>query len=142
MRGLTSVLDYLICSLGLGVCEYPLAVISIALVGGQWNDGLKCGLWYWNIRNASSVANANIGARLIIWDLMCLEHFRLVGTLVGGDYPNGVNAGLWFWALNIASSNTNTNYGARLIIFKIHIKGFGVFGTGVYLYISFSSCRR
>lgn len=130
MRGLTSVLDYLICSLGLGVCEYPLAVISIALVGGSYALTLKAGLWSWNFDGTSSNAWANIGARLIIWDLMCLGHFRLVGTLVGGDYPNGVNAGLWFWALNVASSNTNTNYGARLIIFKIHIKGFGVFGTG------------
>ena len=81
MRGLTSVLDYLICSLGLDVCECPLVVIFLyALVGGMWHDCLYCGLWDWNIRNASSVANANIGA--------------------------------------------------RLIIFKIHIKGFGVFGTG------------
>ena len=90
MRGLTSVLDYLICSLGLGVCECSVALDS--LVGGNWNNTSRAGLWYWWFNEASSYANANIGA--------------------------------------------------RLIIFKIHIKGFGVFGTGVYLFISFSSCRR
>lgn len=120
----------------------PFIAYVLALVGGNWNNTGRAGLWYWWFNESSSNANANIGARLIIWDLMCLGHFRLVDTLVGGDYPTGVNAGLWYWAVNIVSSNTNPNFGARLIIFKIHIKGFGVFGTGVYLYISFSSCRR
>ena len=58
----------------------------------MWHDGFYCGLWDWNIRNASSVTNANIGARLIIWDLMCLGHFLIrlellsavLGTMILG----------------------------------------------------------
>lgn len=63
MRGLTSVLDYLICSLGLGVYEY--FSLAFSLVGGNWNNTSKAGLWYWWLNEASSIANANIGARLL-----------------------------------------------------------------------------
>ena len=101
------------------------------------------GLWYFWFGASSSNGGPPLGARLIIWDLMCLGHFsNWVRTLVGGAWNNDSRAGLWLWSVNVASSNLNSNCGARLIIFKIHIKGFGVFGTGVYLYISFSSCRR
>lgn len=37
----------------------------IALVGGRWVDGLKCGLWYWDVGTASSYAGASSGARLL-----------------------------------------------------------------------------
>ena len=119
----------------------PLALTF--LVGGRWIDEMKCGLWCFTFDDASSIANVSRGARLIIWDLMCLGHSsNWVRTLVGGAWNNDSRADLWLWSVNVASSNLNSNCGARLIIFKIHIKGFGVFGTGVYLYISFSSCRR
>ena len=119
----------------------PLALTF--LVGGRWIDEMKCGLWCFTFDDASSIANVSRGARLIIWDLMCLGHSsNWVRTLVGGFYANTLGAGLWYWSFLEASSAAVTDVGARLIIFKIHIKGFGVFGTGVYLYISFSSCRR
>lgn len=51
--------------------------LSYALVGGAWNNGVNAGLWYWNVNNASSNTSANIGARLIIWDLMCMRLFMV-----------------------------------------------------------------
>ena len=38
---------------------------SFAIVGGNWNNGSKCGR-YVNLNNPSSNANANIGARIFI----------------------------------------------------------------------------
>lgn len=58
--------------MGLDVYECCFTM-SYALVGGMYWDTLKCGLWYWNVNNASSNCNVNIGARLIIWDLMCMS---------------------------------------------------------------------
>ena len=37
-----------------------------ALVGGNYANSVKAGLWYWNCWDNSSIANTNIGARLII----------------------------------------------------------------------------
>lgn len=37
----------------------------IALVGGRWHDGLKCGLWCWSLIETSSYAWTSIGARLL-----------------------------------------------------------------------------
>ncbi len=34
------------------------------LVGGRWTDGADCGLWSWYCHSASSIMNANVGARL------------------------------------------------------------------------------
>lgn len=63
--------------------------------------------------------------------------------LVGGMWHDGSQCGLWCWTVNNASSIVNSNYGARLIILvTIHIKGFGVFCTGVLPLSFYSSCRR
>ena len=37
-----------------------------AYVGGNFNNGLNDGLFYWNYRNGSSNSNWNIGARHLI----------------------------------------------------------------------------
>ena len=37
-----------------------------AYVGGNFNNGLNDGLFYWNCRNGSSNSNWNIGARHLI----------------------------------------------------------------------------
>jgi hypothetical protein len=37
-----------------------------AYVGGNFNNGLKAGLFYWNLNNGSSNANWNYGARHLI----------------------------------------------------------------------------
>ena len=37
----------------------------IALVGGRWDSDTYCGLWYWDLSNASSDVYAAIGARLL-----------------------------------------------------------------------------
>ena len=46
------------------VCEY-LFIFS-ALVGGEWNNTVEAGLWYWYFDWAFSQSSANVGARLII----------------------------------------------------------------------------
>lgn len=38
----------------------------VALVGGNYANSVKAGLWYWNLNEASSNSWTNIGARLII----------------------------------------------------------------------------
>lgn len=48
------------------VCFGRFVSLLLALVGGMWHDNTRCGLWYWNCNNASSVANGNIGARPLI----------------------------------------------------------------------------
>jgi len=37
----------------------------VALVGGNYANSVKAGLWYWNLNEASSNAWTNIGARLL-----------------------------------------------------------------------------
>lgn len=37
----------------------------IALLGGYWNNGLNCGLCYWNLGSASSNRSRNLGSRLV-----------------------------------------------------------------------------
>lgn len=51
-------------------------LFNFALVGGGYDDGLPAGLWCWNCWGISGSANAYIGARLIIWDLMCKSTFN------------------------------------------------------------------
>ena len=59
------------------------------LVGGMWHDNTRCGLWYWNFNNASSVANGNVGALLLILnyrELMCsivIFHVLLLSAVIG-----------------------------------------------------------
>lgn len=52
-------------NLGLGVFEC-FCCRDDTRVGGAYWDNTNAGLWNWNVDNASSKANANIGARLII----------------------------------------------------------------------------
>lgn len=62
----------------------------VTLVGGMWHDNTRCGLWYWNCNNASTVANGDIGARLLIKNrdlvctLRCLVSLELLSA-VGGQ---------------------------------------------------------
>lgn len=98
----------------------------VALVGGNWNNTSRAGLWLWAMNKASTDTNTNFGARLIILrytlrDLVCLVRvFSLAFSLalVGGRYDNGLKAGLWYWNLRNDSSNANSNIGARPLIFK------------------------
>ena len=41
--------------------------LRVARVGGNPNNGANCGLFYWNLNNASSNSNWNCGARVIIF---------------------------------------------------------------------------
>lgn len=50
---------------------------AFALVGGRYDNGLPADLWYWNCWESSSSANANIGARLIIFKI----HIKGFGVL-------------------------------------------------------------
>ena len=90
---------------------------SLALVGGNWNNTSRAGLWYWNLNEASSNAWTNIGARLLNLGLGVFECFCCRDdTRVGGAYWDNTNAGLWNWNVDNASSKANANIGARLII--------------------------
>ena len=56
---------------GFGVCSSDF-LVSTTLVGGHWNDSVRCGLWYWNLNGTSSEVWTNVGARLLMCrDLMC-----------------------------------------------------------------------
>lgn len=46
------------------MCSFDVDVLT--LVGGAWNNESRAGLWYWNTNEASSIANGNVGARLLI----------------------------------------------------------------------------
>jgi hypothetical protein len=37
----------------------------VALVGGRWTNGGNAGLFYWDVRIASSHAHLTVGARLL-----------------------------------------------------------------------------
>jgi len=39
------------------------------MVGGNYNNASNAGLWYFNANNASSNSNANIGARLLVFQI-------------------------------------------------------------------------
>lgn len=39
---------------------------TLALVGGNWNNGANAGLSYWNLNNSSGNANVNIGRQTLI----------------------------------------------------------------------------
>lgn len=42
----------------------------LALVGANWNNGSNAGPSYWNLNNASSNANVNIGGQTLISNLI------------------------------------------------------------------------
>ena len=62
-----------------GCCYF----FRVAHVGGNFNNGAKDGLFYWNFNNSSSNSNWNIGARLLI--LHCTS----------SSLPLGKNVSLW-----------------------------------------------
>jgi len=37
--------------------------VCLAFVGGNWNDGVNAGPFYWNLNNSLGNSNVNIGAR-------------------------------------------------------------------------------
>jgi len=57
--------------------ELSLSVSRVAHVGGNFNNGANDGLWYWNLNNTSSNANWNIGARVLIFEIIIFitHHF-------------------------------------------------------------------
>jgi len=44
-------------------------------VGGNWNNGSKAGLFYFNANNSSSNSNSNIGARLLVYSIFHCASF-------------------------------------------------------------------
>jgi hypothetical protein len=38
----------------------------VAQLGGNWNNALEAGTWYWNLNNDSSNSNRNNGAHLTL----------------------------------------------------------------------------
>ena len=46
---------------------------AVLNVGGNWNNGLNGGLWYWNGNNDAGNSNSNIGGRILIFT-WSMEH--------------------------------------------------------------------
>ncbi|HBJ12452.1 MAG TPA: hypothetical protein DDY53_03900 [Clostridiales bacterium] len=71
------------------MCAVPLFGFFsfFALVGGNVDNGTNAGLFYWNLNNASSNANWNIGARLLI----LLNHYTSLSIALA---KNNVETGL------------------------------------------------
>ena len=87
---------------------------AYALVGGRFADSLLAGLWFWSCWNVSSGTNTNIGARLIIWELMC-KSSTFTFFLVGGGCCEHFEAGLWFCRVHGSSTDSWVSVGARLL---------------------------
>lgn len=87
------------------------------LVGGGWNNGSAGGLWCWNCWSVSTGTNINIGARLIIWELMC-KSSTFTFFLVGGGCSEHFEAGLWFCRVHGSSTASWVSVGARLLIYR------------------------
>ena len=95
-----------------------------ALVGGNWNNTSKAGLWYWNFNNASSNMWTTIGARLLnlfFRNLVCMSAFYNAYALVGCGWNNGSAGSLWCWNFTELSSAYGV-VGARLIIWELMCK--------------------
>jgi hypothetical protein len=71
------ILRYSLWDLMCFVLVFFLFAYTFALVGGRYDNGLPAGLWYWNCWENSGSANANIGARLIIFKI----HIKGFGVL-------------------------------------------------------------
>ena len=50
------------------VCTF--FILTDTLVGGNWTNDLKAGLWYWNVNETSSNAWTSVGARLLIKNII------------------------------------------------------------------------
>ena len=90
-------------------------VVFFALVGGNYTNGVKAGLWYWNLNETSTNSWTTIGARLLIWYLVCIEHF-LHYFLVGGCFDIASYCGIIVVSCLDNSSLLNISRGARLLI--------------------------
>lgn len=99
--------------MGLDVYECCYA-LRCTLVGGRFADSLLAGLWFWSCWNVSSGTNTNIGARLIIWELMC-KSSTFTFFLVGGGCCEHFEAGLWFCRVHGSSADSWVSVGARLL---------------------------
>lgn len=99
--------------MGLDVYECCYA-LRCTLVGGRFADSLLAGLWFWSCWNVSSGTNTNIGARLIIWELMC-KSSTFTFFLVGGGCCERFEAGLWFCRVHGSSTDSWVSVGARLL---------------------------
>ena len=91
-------------------------VVYFALVGGNYTNGVKAGLWYWNLNETSTNSWTTIGARLLIMVFDVCEYLFNFSALVGGEWNNTVEAGLWYWYFDWAFSQSSANVGARLLI--------------------------
>lgn len=89
-------------------------LFAFTLVGGGFADSLLAGLWFWSCWNVSSDTNTNIGARLIIWELMC-KSSTFTFFLVGGGCCEHFEAGLWFCRFHGSSTDSWVSVGARLL---------------------------
>lgn len=107
-----------------------------AFVGGYWNNGLPCGPFCANLRNAPSVSGSDSGAALSCKPLATGvavrrgEVWRTLGSpektnikkgyvlrkaaIVGGNWNNDLQCGPFYANLNNTPSNSNSNNGAAL----------------------------
>lgn len=58
--------------------SFALRFGVFAHVGGNFNNGANCGLWYWNFNNDSSNANFNIGCRVIIFEKLIIDKLHII----------------------------------------------------------------
>ena len=86
----------------------------------------------WSLDFVGTSSDHRVGARLLMWDLMCLSTVSSF-QLVGGVYLDGAFCGLWYWNCNNTSSGVGIGTGARLIILV-----FGVYRA----LLTLCSCRR
>lgn len=119
----------------------PFHLRCCTLVDGNWANGLKAGLWYWNVNELSSGTWTNVGARLLIKniinirDMVCRARtFYSFLSAVAGLTPFLLGFGVGL------SLSCRLRCITRSVLDLLQL-GFGVLGTDS----SFSfvgSCRR
>ena len=92
-------------------------LFNFALVGGGFTESSLAGLWCWSCWSVSTGTNINIGARLIIWELMC-KSSTFTFFLVGGGCDTTLEAGLLVWWFCGFSVDSWVAVGARLLIYR------------------------
>jgi hypothetical protein len=60
------------------LCRAFASRLRVAHVGGSFNNGANDGLWYWNFNNGSSNANWNIGARVLIFEIIIIYILHII----------------------------------------------------------------